>query len=688
MVSEKLKTQAMSESSYLGVVGRVGIVLLLIILALVLLRYWLTAGLPLTAHAHGIHDDALFIRLAESIVSGDWLGEYDKLTLVKAPLYPLYIASNYLLGLQFKTMEHAIYIVACVMLYMALVKARVNPYLALVPFMLLLFNPYHHGSVERGWFYAALVFLLIAGIYNMIAMRALSDVIRPSHSFLLGLGLASVYLSREETIWLYPLLLVAFALLFYQADRYRMLQLMGKVLPAVLLGLLLPIAAVSSVNYVKYGHFGVKDSAVKEFKTAFKLMKSVRTGELKPFVDVTHQSLTQMFTVSPALASFQHHLRGGLGKQWGGLMCKRHAEACNEIGGGYIYWALRDALAAEGYYQSPEKMKSIYSEIGNQLQHGCDSGELDCSRSVWPLRYPIRIDRIDDYLAKLPDFATYMVSGLNGRVPGYGSAHGPEERLDVFKRLSNTSFKSKTLREYYSVSGWLISDSQEKYLAIVPKPFAAYTNQFSLMSSSDLQRDFIDNANASLSRFNVEGPCKGGQCELLLMSGGEYVKLDQALIRPGADLKMGDLHLHIDSVKQKETRQQLFRADQLKIDLFKKIGKFYNKLLPYLSLLATLVFIVACFAYLFRGYRSLLLGGVVIAILGIATRFGVLALFDDFTQSPVVGQFRHFIPVMPLLLLYIGLNFLILFELPGALRNSKTMGVEMDEAISGIDGHG
>ncbi|MEW8460717.1 MAG: hypothetical protein AB2653_10485 [Candidatus Thiodiazotropha endolucinida] len=142
----------MGNRSYLRSLGRFGLALLIFVVASALIRYWLTAGLPITAHAHGIYDDALFIRLAESVVSGQWLGDYDKLTLVKAPLYPLYIAANYLLGLQFKTMEHAIYIVACVILYLALIKARVNPYLTLVPFMLLLFNPYHHASVERCWF--------------------------------------------------------------------------------------------------------------------------------------------------------------------------------------------------------------------------------------------------------------------------------------------------------------------------------------------------------------------------------------------------------------------------------------------------------------------------------------------------------------------------------------------------------
>ncbi len=673
MVSEIFRTKPVSSYNYPERAAQFAVVPFLIVLALVLIRYWLSAGLPITAHAHGTHDDALFIRLAESIVSGEWLGDYDKLTLVKAPLYPLYIAVNYLLGLQFKTMEHSIYILACVLFFMALLKARVNPYLALVPFTLLLFNPYHHSSVERGWFYAALVFLVFSGIFRMISIRTLTDRIRPSHSFLLGLGLATLYLSREETIWLYPLLTIAFAILFYQPDRYRVLRLMGKALPLLALGTALPISAVLTANYVKYGHFGIKDSAVKEFNSAFKLMKSVRTNEEKPFVDISHESFSKMFEISPALAEFQPYLQGDLGKRWGGLMCKRHAEACGEIGGGYVFWALRDALAAKGYYQTPDKMKSVYSQISKELKKACISGELDCTRIVWPLRYPIRIERIDDYLAKLPEFMAYMISGLHGRLPGYGAAHGPEEKLKVFQKLSNASIRPKSHGDIYSVSGWLISDSREKYIAIVPKPFTAYTNQFSLILSPDVQRHFQDEPHADLSRFKVEGRCKAGQCELLVMSGNEYIKLDQALIRPGADIKRGGLHLHIDSAKPKESKSPLYRIEQIKIAAFKNIGWLYNHTLVYLTALATVVFMIACFSYFFYGYRSLLLWGALIVVTGIATRLGVLALFDDFTQSPVVGQIRHFIPIMPFLLLYIGLNFLMLFELPAIMKGaSKT----------------
>jgi hypothetical protein len=350
-------------------------------------------------------------------------------------------------------------------------------------------------------------------------------------------------------------------------------------------------------------------------------------------------------------------------------MCRRHSEACNEIGGGYYFWALRDAMAASGHFKSFDQMQATYFAISKELKQACSSGELDCSRRVWPLRYPIRTDRIDDYLAKLPSFAHYMLSGLNGRLPGYGQPHGPESVLEVFRQLSNSSLMPKSGQDLFSVSGWLLSDSPEKYIAIIPKPFAAYTNQFSLEESKDVYRHFKDNRYSGLSRFTVEGPCNNEQCELLIMSGGRQARLDQSLIRPGADLDREGMHLHIDTLERLQS-EHLLGVEEWKIKAFKKIGVLYNNALVYLSLLALVIFIVACFMFLFRGYRSLLLGGALVATMGVAARLGVLALFDDFTQSPVVGQIRHFIPAMPLLLLFIGLNFLVLFELIDGFRKS------------------
>lgn len=636
--------------------------LFLFLLSAVLIRYILVAGLPITAHAHGTFDDALFIRLAQTIVAGDWLGGYDKLTLIKAPFYPLFIAANYLLGFQFKVMEHLLYILGCVIFYLALVRVSVNRYLAVIPFLLLLFSPYHHGSVERGWLYAGLVLLVVAGLYYMISLRLTTGRIRRHHSLLIGFALACLYLTRGETIWLYPLFVTAFVFLFFQKDKQKMVSDIIHTMPVIIIGVALPIMTVMSMNYYKYGVFKVTDNSTKEFSSAFKLMKSVRAGKEIPFVDITQDALDEMFVVSPTLASLKPSLKGN-GMQWGALVCRRRQEACGEIGGGYIFWALRDALEAGGHFQSYDQMRNVYAGISDELSKACQNKQLDCSRSIWPMRYPVRLNRVDDYLAKLPGFVTYMLSGLNGRVPGYGPPVGPEERLKVFRQLSNTTLPSPSTGKSYTVSGWLITDNPEKYIAIVPKQASGYTSRFSLKKSPDLPPHFPDNAYADLSRFSTEGPCPGGECELLVMSGAVQVRLEQSLIRPGKAVEIDGLHLHVDSVESKLAKSVISGLTYWKIEAFKSIGHVYNKTLKYLSSLALVVFLYACYAFLFRGYRSLLLGGVLISLLGIIGRLGVLALFDDFTQSPVIGQMRHFIPIMPFLLIFIGLNFLILFEL-------------------------
>jgi hypothetical protein len=65
-------------------------------LLLVLVKLWLVRA-HLVAVTNTPHDDLLFIRHAHSILNGGWLGDYNQLTLIKEPFYPIFIAlSNWL----------------------------------------------------------------------------------------------------------------------------------------------------------------------------------------------------------------------------------------------------------------------------------------------------------------------------------------------------------------------------------------------------------------------------------------------------------------------------------------------------------------------------------------------------------------------------------------------------------------
>ena len=67
-------------------------------IVLIIIKLWLVEALDFVA-TYTPHDDYLFVRLAKSILNGEWLGPYDQLTLVKGPVYPLFLAVAHHTGL-------------------------------------------------------------------------------------------------------------------------------------------------------------------------------------------------------------------------------------------------------------------------------------------------------------------------------------------------------------------------------------------------------------------------------------------------------------------------------------------------------------------------------------------------------------------------------------------------------------
>ena len=65
----------------------------------VALKFWLVAAQPVVAHANASFDDRLYLALAEQILKGNWLGPYSQFTLMKGPMYSLFVAGAYVVQL-------------------------------------------------------------------------------------------------------------------------------------------------------------------------------------------------------------------------------------------------------------------------------------------------------------------------------------------------------------------------------------------------------------------------------------------------------------------------------------------------------------------------------------------------------------------------------------------------------------
>src|SRR5207249_7776427 len=87
--------------------------LLITALVLVAAKLWLVAAQPVVAHANASFDDRLYLALAEQILKGNWLGPYSQFTLMKGPMYSLFVAGTFWLGFLLPLAQHFIFLLSC-----------------------------------------------------------------------------------------------------------------------------------------------------------------------------------------------------------------------------------------------------------------------------------------------------------------------------------------------------------------------------------------------------------------------------------------------------------------------------------------------------------------------------------------------------------------------------------------------
>ena len=90
------------------------------------LRVWLTASLP-TIYRQFPVDDLYYVRAAEHILDGRWLGPYNQNTLVKGVGYPLFLMSTHTLGLTRRLAEDLLLVAAAFVLAWALRRVARRP---------------------------------------------------------------------------------------------------------------------------------------------------------------------------------------------------------------------------------------------------------------------------------------------------------------------------------------------------------------------------------------------------------------------------------------------------------------------------------------------------------------------------------------------------------------------------------
>lgn len=352
---------------------------LIIIILICIIKIIFTSVQDINANISLLYDDVLIVKEADGIISGNWLGEYNCLTLVKGAFAPLFIAFLNIIQVPFLIGQEIIYDISIIFLTLVLSKKIENKKILVIISIILLFNPIMYCSelirVYRDGIYVSLIVFLIALTIGLFLNR--KGKIRKIVLYQIGLGfaLSAIYLCREDFIWIIPYLIgtVIITICYILRDK----ELHNKIkrvntyfIPICIFTI--SILTVMSINYKYYGVFQLNQYWGKEFKEAYGALTRIKVEE-KRKVPITREALNIAYKISPTFAELKEYLEGEEGKKW--AMCGDGDSV--EIQGGWIHWAIIRAVESKGYYKDAKTANEFYRRVSDEINKACDEGVVD-----------------------------------------------------------------------------------------------------------------------------------------------------------------------------------------------------------------------------------------------------------------------------------------------------------------------
>lgn len=467
--------------------------------------------IPIAVHAEALHDDQLFISMGQRIADGHWLGAYNQMTLIKGPGYPLFLAANAWLGTPISLTEAAFLGLAIGVFFLVFACISRMPNVALFGYIATLWMPAPYlERIMRDCIYPGQMLLVLSGLIALLYIEMARNW-RYTCALATGLLLGWFSLTREEGIWIAPgiAVIALAATIHYQRKQQARAFVLA---PVALIIAAYGVTQLTflSINRIAYGSFIGVEVTSSPFSDAMSALQSVQAGKQIPYVPVSKQAREAIYQVSPSFLKLKGYLDPPTGSLWQ-FGCQFYAETCGEIAGGWFMWALREAVATNGFYDSPKKAAAFYRRLTNEVQEACRAGQLQCK--------PLLISMVPRIAAS--QWANAPASLLHGlrmvtlytpnpvNILSSGSAADLRADMEFLGSPARTSSPSDI--NLYSIHGWYYGAGKKGWVTgKITSGNETATLQVVRADSPDLVRG-AGTPDASHQRFNTiincQAPC-------------------------------------------------------------------------------------------------------------------------------------------------------------------------------------
>ncbi len=459
--------------------------MLTMVLLISLFYLFLSSGNFFAISTAGGADDYLQFEQARSITKGEWLGDYNFLTLSKGVSYPLWIAFLHSADIPFWLGNALLYMGACLIFIYVLRRIITNKLILISIYTLILFNPIVIPRTYRDAITPAVGLFLLAwaiGIFLLLADKNINRKKGLKEGSLLTL-VGTIFLPvwvflREDYMWLLPfigiMLGISFMVLGYKILKRK--QPLSLLLISSLT-IILPTATVCIAGYTiahlnkqHYERAVINDFTSDDFEGAYGALSRVIGDDYNSEparVPVSGSSRQKAYAVSPAF----HELKTCLDSDDRKSLCeafKKHGDASiYDYEGGWFVWVLRAAVQDEGYYKNANTAENYYKRLSYEVNQACEDRVIRChsERSslapVFNKSYikPTADKTLDTLLftvkMEFPDKGTFMV--FSGPTPEQDSmAHYSSVRYSAQDLNKGVKVKHKAQKVIYKIY-WLLN---------------------------------------------------------------------------------------------------------------------------------------------------------------------------------------------------------------------------------------
>ena len=580
---------------------------LIAIFLLIILKLSLVMGNKMHPIPYAGHDDMLMYSRAVSISNGEWLGSYNNLILAKGAFFSIWLAFLNILSMPMLIGNEILYTASCLFLVWSINNIIINKKILLLIFAVLLFNPVTLGCSEllriyRDGIFPALIIFVIAGIIGMFLKKD-DDKEMLICSILSGISLSAAWHTREDTFWILPFVIVAdivIAIFLIIEKKYKdnIKKYIYLILPFIIL--FMSNLLISSVNNIKYGRFITNDYMSKDFQGAYGALTRVTHEKFDYYNPVPEEVRMKVYQISPSFNELRIYLDEGPLDKWKDEG-KKNKWPLHDFYSWFM-WALRDAVAACGYYENPQKAKEYYKRLAKEVNDACDAGLLPSRTSKRvTLASPFSREYIAPTIEYIKKTVLYVIK--------YDKIFYEKNYLivddELFSRIRDMEFYLNQLswcvNNYVVLNGWAFDRSEDIDIEIINNLNQKVNSTIIKNNSMDVYNHFNNKYKTALkARFYVKFEINSDLTYYLNISNKKGEKLNLLIdnnLHGGSD--SANIIYHIDRVyfPNKDNNNKIEKFKYIFSNFLLKISKKIN---PVMTLIAFLSLLILTFINLYR----------------------------------------------------------------------------------------